>query len=133
MFIFLVALFLALIGAIKFTALRLGHDTAKLPLRGNLYHSNLDDDYETKTASIVKKFVVENSSGSTDQRLVAITQTRQALLDLRVPSKYQDLHLKLVIALSQLEAGHQGDADKLSRGQALLSEAIESQQWLRPR
>ncbi|OGL87137.1 hypothetical protein A3I40_02865 [Candidatus Uhrbacteria bacterium RIFCSPLOWO2_02_FULL_48_12] len=133
LFVFLVALFLVLIGAIKYTAERLGHDTAPAPWRENLYQSdlNLKSVYETKTAAIVRKFAAENSSGAAGQRLGAIVKARQDLLDLTVPPEYKDLHLQLVIALTQLEAGYQGDADKLSKGQTMLSEAIKSQAWLK--
>lgn len=131
LFVFLVALFLILIGAVKYTAERAGHDAAPAPLRGNIYQTDLKSVYETKAASIVKKFVAINSSGTAEQRMAAIAQTRQELLDLTVPTEYKDLHLDLVIALSQLEAGYQGDADKLAKGQEMLSEVVKSQAWLK--
>lgn len=118
-----------------FKAKRLGYDNgdnrATTIQREAVYQQDIKQNYEKEMVPIIRAFAVEGNAGATEERLAAITQTRDALLSLTVPKEYTDLHLKLVIALSQLENGYKGDADKLASGQKNLREIYDSNSWLR--
>jgi hypothetical protein len=132
LFIFLVVLFFILIGAVKFTAERLGHDPNNVarPVETD-YQRAMASAYEKEAAVIVRAFVAGEGTAAPEQRLAAIATTRDELLALTVPTKYKDLHLDLIVALSQLEVGYQGDAARLEVGRQSLRQAQESYSWLR--
>ncbi|OGL60620.1 hypothetical protein A3H10_03845 [Candidatus Uhrbacteria bacterium RIFCSPLOWO2_12_FULL_46_10] len=135
LFIVFLVIFFVFIGAMVFTAKRLGHDNGNNRATGiqreTVYQQDIKRNYEKEIVPIVRSFAAEGSAGTTEERLTAIVKTRDALLSLTVPKEYTDLHLQLVIALSQLEGGYKGDADKLASGQKNLREIYDSNPWLR--
>ena len=131
-FVIALAIFVIIIGAFRMAADKRSDDTqAAQTLRENDFKRDVKRAYEEKTASIVTTFVSEEGLASVEQRLLLIDKTKQSLLALTVPVDYKDLHLQLVIALSEIAAGERGDTVKLVEGQKKLQEAIASQTWLR--
>ena len=126
-------IFLVLIGVLRITAKRLGHEEMPPESRRKeeLSQANIKGVYEKKSAAIMRYFTPRVNSGSTTERLSLVVKTREDLLDLTVPVEYKDLHLNLVIALTKLENGYQGDAARLASGQKDLREIYDSYQWLR--
>ena|SRR3989338_6757007 len=135
LFIVFLVIFFVFIGAMVFTAKRLGHDNGDNRTttiqRETIYQQDIKRNYEKEIVPIVRSFAAEGNAGTTEERLADIAKTRDALLLLTVPKEYTDLHLQLVIALSQLESGYQGDADKLASGQKNLREIYDANPWLR--
>lgn len=56
------------------------------------------------------------------------TNVKAKLLGLKVPTDYKDVHLRLVIALSNLEAGN----ERAAKGQAELVSVTNDFPWLKP-
>lgn len=63
--------------------------------------------------------------------LALVLKTKNDLLELRVPAKYKDLHLDLVLALSFLEQGIAGDEQKLKQGEDKLNKIIVDYPWIK--
>ena len=63
--------------------------------------------------------------------LALVLKTKNDLLGLRVPTKYKDLHLDLILGLSFLEQGIAGDEQKLKEGEDKLNKIINDYPWLK--
>lgn len=66
-----------------------------------------------------------------EKLLALVLKTKNDLLGLRVPAKYKDLHLDLILGLSFLEQGIAGDEQKLKEGEDKLNKIIEDYPWLK--
>jgi len=76
---------------------------------------------------------LQNTALKTEQEkwIDLILKTKNDLLKLKVPAKYKDLHLDLVISFNFLEEGVKGNEEKLKEGEKKLDKIIEQYPWLR--
>lgn len=66
-----------------------------------------------------------------DARYDVVSTAMSDTLALVVPSEYQDMHLKLVIALDMLRQGYsQSDAEKIKKGEEMVSSLKSQYPWL---
>jgi hypothetical protein len=130
---FLTVIVAVLVAAVVLTAERLGENgppVASLTVPGSADQTALRAAYEQQSGDLTRAFAAGEERDAAPERLASIATTRDELLALTVPTVYKDLHLQLIIALSHLEAGYGGDADRLEAGRQLLREARAAYPWL---
>ena len=64
------------------------------------------------------------------ERVDAIGESRNKILDILVPAEYRDLHLEVAIVLSLLEQGYSGDDARLEEGDRRLGSLYDQYEWL---
>ncbi|MCK4554023.1 hypothetical protein KAU19_03600 [Candidatus Parcubacteria bacterium] len=89
----------------------------------------------TKAYQMEVKVILNNYLRQTqDESLITIDdvkQTKNSFLALKMPSKYKDLHLNLVLAMDKMEDYlFDGDEGKLRASQELIKQAKEEYEWL---
>lgn len=102
-----------------------------------------EKNYETDAAKIMKNYFSEkeliavagnaNGTATVDNAkwLDLIAKTKNDLLALHVPVKYKDLHLNLILGLSAIEQGTDGDKNKIAEGEEKISQTTKDYPWLR--
>jgi hypothetical protein len=101
-----------------------------------------ETNYETEAGKIIKNYFQEKESitvadGTNEAAAVdnikwldLLSKTKNNLLGLRVPVKYKDLHLNLILGLSFIEQGLRGEKNKPEEGEEKISEATKTYPWL---
>jgi hypothetical protein len=101
-----------------------------------------EKNYETDAGKIMKNYFQEKESitvadGTNEAAAVdnikwldLLSKTKNNLLGLRVPVKYKDLHLNLILGLSFIEQGLRGEKNKPEEGEEKISEATKTYPWL---
>ncbi|MDD2806990.1 MAG: hypothetical protein PHW95_00515 [Patescibacteria group bacterium] len=84
-------------------------------------HVELETQYQTKLHDILKLDPDHNN----------VSDIKQKILDLTVPTKFLDLHLKLVLALDSLEQGQAAaNQNKVAKALAELEKLKTQYPWL---
>ncbi|MFA7286843.1 MAG: hypothetical protein WC052_04270 [Patescibacteria group bacterium] len=87
--------------------------------------------YQNGAAAALTSFVVAYQADSKEERVVAITNARTALLALRVPMDLKDVHLDLVLALDALAAAEAAENEvAMSSALAGLRAISVANPWL---
>ncbi|MFH1405023.1 MAG: hypothetical protein ABIH21_02910 [Patescibacteria group bacterium] len=79
---------------------------------------------------IVSLESVGKNAESLDDYSSAVDSAVDQLLELKVPSKYKDLHLKLVTGFNQIKNGINGEEGALEKGQEVLNSLSARNNWL---
>ncbi|MFA5076254.1 MAG: hypothetical protein WC480_02435 [Patescibacteria group bacterium] len=97
---------------------------------------DLAANYQAKSTEIISSYLQQRSAILANDQdeskwLALATQTKNQLLDLKLPAKYQGLHLDLVITFNILEQGLQGDSDRVDEANARLDQILTDNPWLK--
>lgn len=91
-----------------------------------------DAQYQDALTSVLKKFVNLYDSATSDTVRAEIVQnTLNALLSMRVPAAFKDLHLELAIALQKMKQGFASNPQDISDGYIQVKALISQTSWLR--
>ncbi|PJE75871.1 hypothetical protein COV04_02915 [Candidatus Uhrbacteria bacterium CG10_big_fil_rev_8_21_14_0_10_48_11] len=110
----------------KTTDTAAGAMSIQSPIKPEAYQHDL----ATALTVFQKAYTTKQTEAS---RKAIIDDAKIALLSLRVPAQYKDLHLGLILALTHLQSGYASDppaTDKVSTGTILFNEAIHGLDWL---
>ena len=89
----------------------------------------------TKAYQMEVKVILNNYLRQTQDKSILTAeyaeQIKSQLLDLKMPTKFKDLHLNLVLALDKMEDYLiDGSEEKLQTSQELINQAKEEYEWL---
>lgn len=88
-------------------------------------------EYQANVHAITGSLRDEISAASNDElRAALLEEKRSALIELLVPSEYKDLHLELVIVLSQMIDGYKGDEAKLATAWSSWEALVAQYPWI---
>lgn len=90
----------------------------------------LEKTYKMETKVILSNYLRQAQD---EEFLTAlfIKQTKDQLLGLLVPTKFKDLHINLILALTKAEEYFQDeDKEKLQESQVLINQAKKGHEWL---
>lgn len=96
---------------------------------GSTDSKKMEEKYKKEAARIVGEYL--NLTAGQEYDLAQVGEIKQKLLDLTVPAKFKDLHLNLVLAMSQMEISlNGGEPEAKIASQELITEAKANYGWL---
>lgn len=96
---------------------------------GTTENKKMEENYKKESARIVGEYL--NLTENPEYKPEQIGMIKQELLDLIVPTKFKDLHLNLVLAMSQMEIFSNAQAPEAkTASQELITEAKANYAWL---
>lgn len=90
-----------------------------------------DDAYQEQAKAVMVSFEAEYKAADDLAKLLLVEKTLNALLALRVPVSFKDLHLELAFSLNQMREGLRGDAKVRREGEAHLQKVLTDNPWLK--
>ncbi|KKQ60296.1 MAG: hypothetical protein US81_C0025G0003 [Parcubacteria group bacterium GW2011_GWE2_38_18] len=89
----------------------------------------LENDYKIKTKALVDSYLLLLQSDSLD--LEKLKQIKEQLMSLKVPDKYKDLHIGLVLSIDSVnEAEQGGEKSKKMASIEVLNKEKANYSWL---
>lgn len=89
------------------------------------------DAYQEKAKEVMASFNVEYKAADDLAKLLLVEKTLNALLALRVPASFKDLHLELAFSLNQIREGLRGDVKARREGETHLQKVLTDNPWLK--
>ncbi len=92
--------------------------------------ADLEENYKVEAKQIFNEYLaLINQAGFTQEQ---ISQIKNKLLDLKVPTKFKDLHINLVLALTKMEDYlATGDQMKKTDSQQIINQVETENYWLK--
>lgn len=88
-------------------------------------------EYEQALGSLLREFFARYDAADQDfLRVIATDETLTRLLDLKVPTQYKDLHLKVAVNLNLIRRGLAGDPELLETGLNNFQDLRQVYPWL---
>ncbi|MBU0879697.1 MAG: hypothetical protein ABIJ83_04475 [Patescibacteria group bacterium] len=95
----------------------------------NITTAQMEEKYQTQVKKISNYY--EKLISTNDYTIDQITQTKNKLLNLQVPTKFKDLHINLVLALTRMEnyLTNKDEAEKII-AQQLINQVKIDYSWI---
>lgn len=88
-------------------------------------------EYETHLADLLGKFFQKYDAADQDFiRVIIADETLSALLDLKVPAQYKELHLAVAVNLNLIQRGLTDEPARLNEGLSNLQSLRQAYSWL---
>jgi hypothetical protein len=90
-----------------------------------------EDEYRLKAKQTMAGFEATYEGADDLERLVFVEDALNALLALRVPAAYKDLHLELAFSLNLIREGLRAKSESRLEGERRLFELLSKEAWLK--